>query len=180
MNSDQGNHPQGEEGDLPRFLESKPLTAKKPVTAQQKKQWVILVVLSLFLIVLTIQTFAGGKKKHPRSAVKSPVLAVETVAETALTPENDMFQAPGRADEEGRLSPFMRAAAAKEALVQAAAPLVLQGILSESSGSTYAVINEKIVKKGERVADKVVVTIQSDSVTLRGDSGEEEMLRMKT
>ena len=109
------------------------------------------------------------------------MVPVTAVIETeALTAENDIFQAPGF-DEKGRTSPFTRVPGEQGvSLVQGPAPLVLQGILSDSSGSAYAVINEKIVKKGERMADKVITTIQSDSVTLRGDSGEEETLRMKT
>ena len=96
--------------------------------------------------------------------------------------KNDIFQAPGHA-EKGRPSPFTHGSSAPSAAPlqdQGPAPLILQGVLSDSSGSAYAVINEKIVKKGERMADKLVTTIRSDSVTLRSDSGEEETLRMKT
>ena len=178
MNSDQGNNPKDGEGDLPRFLESKPLKAKQ-TTPAQKKQWVILGVLVLFLMFVTIQTFVGGKKKLP-PAIKTTAVPIATVVETAaVTPENDIFKAPG-IDQEGRSSPFTRVASEPGAPVEGPEKFVLQGVLSDSSGSTYAVINEKIVKKGERMADKVVTTIQSDSVTLRSDSGEEETLRMKT
>lgn len=178
MNSDKGNNSKDGEGDLPRFLESKPLKTK-PATTAQKKQWVILGVLILFLVFVSIQTLAGGKKKLP-PAIKTTAVPIATVVETAaVTPENDIFKAPG-IDQEGRSSPFTRIPAEPGAPVaDGPEKFVLQGILSDSSGSAYAVINEKIVKKGERMADKVVTTIQSDSVTLRSDSGAEETLRMK-
>jgi len=181
MNFDQGNNPKDGDGDLPRFLESKPLKAK-PATPAQKKQWVILGVLVFFLVYVSIQTFAGGKKKLPPASKATAVPIAAVVQTEAVTPENDIFKAPG-VDQEGRSSPFTRIPAepgAPAAAEEGPAKFVLQGILSDSSGSAYAVINEKIVKKGERMADKVVTTIQSDSVTLRSDSGAEETLRMKT
>ena len=61
MNADKGNNPKDGEGDLPRFLESKPLKAKQ-ATPAQKKQRIILGVLSLFLVFLMIQTFTGAKR----------------------------------------------------------------------------------------------------------------------
>ena len=177
MNSDQGNNPKDGAGDLPRFLESKPLKAKQ-ATPAQKKQWVILGVLILFLVFLTLQTLAGGKKKLPQLVKKTAVPIATVVKTAAVTPENDIFKTPGL-DQKGRSSPFTRVPSKARVTVQGPAQWVLQGILSDSSGSAYAVINEKIVKKGERMADKVVTTIQSDSVTLRSDSGAEETLRMK-
>lgn len=179
MNSDGENLPQGKGEADPRFLESKPLRAKQ-VTPAQKKQWIILGVLILLLVVLVIQTLGGGKKKRPKPVVKEPSSAAMVVANADLTPENDIFQAPGL-DEDGRSSPFTRRVSSMSgAPVPELSLLVLQGILSDSGGSAYAVINEKIVKKGDRMADKVVTTIRSDSVTLLSDSGEEETLRMKT
>lgn len=179
MSSDKGNNPKDGEGDLPRFLESKPLKAK-PAAPAQKKQWIILGVLILFLVVVSIQTFAGGKKKLPLAIKPTAVPIVAVVETAAVTPENDIFKAPG-IDQGGRSSPFTRIPAEPGApAAEEPEEFVLQGILSDSSGSTYAVINEKIVKKGERMADKVVTTIQSDSVTLLDDSGKEVTLRMKT
>jgi len=181
MNSD-GKKLSSGEGDTPRFLASKPLKARQ-AAASQKKQWVILGVLSFFLVYLVFQTFVGGKKKPSPPASKAQVSAAAVSAAEpteALTSDNDLFQAPGHSDD-GRSSPFTRAASEPGTPpVQIASRLVLQGVLSDSSGSAYAVINEKIVKKGERMADKVVTTIQSDSVTLLSDNGEEVTIRMKT
>ncbi|MBP9864783.1 MAG: hypothetical protein KBC91_00120 [Candidatus Omnitrophica bacterium] len=180
MNSNQENQTQGESDAVPRFLESKPLRAKQ-ATPVQKKQIIILSVLILFLVYLVFQTFAGDKKKKLVPPITKADAPTEAVGEqtTVLTAENDIFQARSL-EEEGRASPFTRVPSEAGAPVQGPASLVLQGVLMDSSGSAYAVINEKIVKKGERMADKVITTIQSDSVTLRSDSGEEVTLRMKT
>ena len=180
MSSDHENLPKDEGDAVPRFLESKPLRAKQAAPSQ-KKQWVVLALLSAFLIFLLLQTLVWGKKKLPTPVTKAKVPAVAVVTSVAapLTPENDIFQTP-ELDKEDRSSPFTRAASSPSAPVQKTTALVLQGILSDAGGSIYAVINEKIVKKGERMADKVITTIQSDSVTLRSDSGEEMTLRMKT
>jgi len=180
MSSDRLNLPQDPGADVPRFLESKPLRSKQ-AAKPQKKQWIILSFLIFLLVFLMIQTLAGGKKKLQPAVNKKPVPAAAALQQAAVTPENDIFKAASL-DKKERSSPFTRlpSQTGTAVAVQGPAEFVLQGILSDSGGSVYAVINEKIVKKGERMADKVVTVIQSDSVTLRSDSGEEETLRMKT
>jgi len=171
--------PSQEAGDeTPHFLESKPLQAKKK-TPVPKQQVILLLLLVALFVFVSIQTFSGGKKKPIGKSMKTAVQAVEVIHEAAVTAENDAFLAAGSDDGE-RTSPFMKEAGAAEAVVAKTQKLILQGVLSDAKGSAYAVINEKIVKKGERMADKVVTSIRSDSVTLLADDGEEETLRMKT
>lgn len=170
------NFGSGGNENIPRFLESKPLSSKNADAQKTKKQAVVLGVLVLVLVLLMIQTFAG--KKKPAPAAQAPAAPVQTAAPqppVEVTPENDIFQAEGF--ETDRSSPFSRGPAGLDTGA-GPAPLVLQGILTDRSGAAYAVINEKIVKKGGRVADNTVETIQPDSVTLRSDSGEEWTLRM--
>jgi len=162
---------------LPRFLESKPVKKaglENPGTGKK----IILAVLLLMLVWMTLQMFLFSKKikKVQTSAKNSPApMVMPQAAPLPAAPEVEEDHSGARS------SPFSMepAAAIPEAFVPVRGP-VLQGVLMDGRGEAMAVINEKIVKKGERVADNLVKEILSDSVLLQKDSGEEQTLRMKS
>lgn len=50
--------------------------------------------------------------------------------------------------------------------------LVLQGTLVDKGEEGYAIVNNKIVKKGDYLDDKTVESIEKDHIVLREESGE--------
>ena len=174
---------QGENAEpLPRFLESKPVKKAAPGSEGAGRK-ILLGALLLIFIGMVFQTFIFTKKTKALPAAKTgpaPLAGPPYVDQ----PQNN---APDLAEVEedrsgARGSPFSMAAPVT-AMPDASAPVqepVLQGILMDAQGEAMAVMNEKIVKKGERLADNLIKEIRGDSVVLQKDSGEEWTLRMKS
>ena len=55
--------------------------------------------------------------------------------------------------------------------------LVLSGVLA-GTGDAYAVINQKIVSRGEQINDLTLMEITESAVTLRDDEGNDTVLRV--
>lgn len=168
--------PKEVEEPLPRFIESKPLAAR--LTSAGRGKVILAGVLALILAGMLLQLFIGAAKKRPAQATPHPVSSGSLAA---VPPEPAAQVVQETAAEEGdRDSPFSLAPQPEPERGPVMKLPVLQGILTDASGESLAVINEKIVKKGERVADNIIKAIEADSVLLQKDSGEEWTLRMKT
>ncbi len=171
----------GMEDPLPRFLESKDVSKKRTLDFAVTGKKVVLGILGLVLVALIFQMIFLGKKIKSAPAVKPAPQAARAAVSAARLPRA-AAPVPGEEKPEasGRASPFALAQVKTEAApIQPREP-VLQGILTDAHGEAIAVINEKIVKKGARVADNLIKDIHADSVLLQKDSGEEWTLRMKS
>lgn len=186
-----------------KILESKKIEAEEQ--KKKKIQMIMLGVLLLVFVVILFSTLTGGKKPPaPVITTKPPVAVVPPspppVALPPATPpaasvntatpqpaEDVSAAAPdnaagAEADEWGA-SPFsIQKEEEKEEVEQAPVeepptPLELKGIVSGPGDSSFAIINEKIVKKGDRIADNTVREITSDEVVLQTDEGEEVVLK---
>ena len=175
---------QGEEEALPRFIESKPVSGRGPGGTELWKKIVLGLLLLLFFGMI-LQTFAFTKKTKVVSAsaakIRMPAAAaVPAIARMDMEKSSDDTSRADAEAEGARTSPFSLAPAAVQEDSQTVLGPVLQGILTNAGGEAYAVISEKVVKKGGRVADNVITEIKSNSVVLKKDSGEEWTLRMKS
>lgn len=166
-------------------MDAKILQSKKVTDADKKKkrgQIILLLVLVGLLVFVALNTFVFGKKKAkptPASA-SNPVAAVventvnsaegmsPVVLEEDLEAINDSWGA----------SPFsLKDDLQEDELIETEEDLNLQALIYGPKGESYAMINEKIVKKGDRIADKTVTEINEAEVLLRDGEGQSFVLK---
>ncbi|MFZ5802672.1 MAG: hypothetical protein ACOY3K_06155 [Candidatus Omnitrophota bacterium] len=176
--------------DDPKILLSKKVEGSKG-NPKAMIQIVVLAVLGLVLAVLLFNTFLGGKKKAPPPAV--PAAAVPAPAAAAPPAAPQAVSAPAAAQDTAKTVPAVPGVPAsgnewgadaflfgeedeEDAGADDTGRLELQGIVF-SSENPYAIIDGKIVKKGDAIADNKIVEISQDAVVLEDGQGERQTLK---
>ena len=157
----------------PRILNSKVIDEKRE-GKKDKKNFIILAVLIPVLLYLAFTTFFKGHKKAATPAL--PALAAAPLSEpSALTLTQAKTVTPEALQAEGEwgFNPF---APHQTGEGKGATTLQLQGIAAKGKGGDYALINNQIVKAGDRIAVYTVVTIETNKVVLKSDRGDELVL----
>ena len=161
-------------GGAPKILQSKEVGSKSGMDKKQKKQLVMLAFLIPFFLYLVYSTFFSGpeKAKPTPSGVQTADAAAAPVqpVRRTLKPQSGEKEAWGR-------SPFSLRGGGKEDEAAQQGPLQLQGIVFDDLGSAYAIVNRKIVKVGDRIADNTVKGIRADEVIFQSDEGVRITLR---
>jgi hypothetical protein len=156
--------------DEPKILHSKvvdPDWEKK----KRKFEIILLAVLVPLLLFLVITTFFRPiRASAPQSVAANPAAANQggSGAPLFITPDKK----PAEPEEEWGRSPFslMKTGDKEES------ELILRGIVDDGSES-YAIVGKKIIKKGDRIADKTVTEIRDSMVILKSDDGKELILK---
>lgn len=187
-NDVQPQAPPVEDDEAPRILHSRilepgPDLKKKLFSGNWKNKalWALLAILVVVLFYLVWSVFfasPAGNLKALTSAPSSLPIADPTQraaqpAVAATVPD------PGRDDPSGGRNPGFIPTRSPFSL----RPLFpqydttpkktgLQGIVIGRSGESYALLNNKIVKKGDQVDDKLVEAIEDGFVVLRNAEGE--------
>lgn len=162
-------------------MEAKILQSKKIGNGKNdknKKQMILLGVLVLFFLYLIYSTFFGNKKNTAKPKDVAKVDVVLPVSPVPAEAEKGINQEEENADWGN--SPFSIEPAEPETASSPLAPrlkLQLQGVMVDKVNGSYAIINEKIVKKGDRIADNTVIEITQGQVILQSDDGHREILR---
>lgn len=160
-----------------KILKSKKISSGDP-EKKKKVQILVMILLGIVFLYLLISTFLGGSKAKPATAKKPPAFQNQASKVTGLgvAAVDDSLNMVLEEDGWGK-SPFSMETPEAEPVVQAKESLQLQGIVFGKGDASYAMINEKIVKKGERIADNTVKEIQQDQVILETDNGQTVTLR---
>ncbi|MCB9799398.1 MAG: hypothetical protein H6757_01390 [Candidatus Omnitrophica bacterium] len=172
-------HENSDEG--PKILASKPLQASAEIEKKKRTQMIVLAVLLLFLFYMLWTTFFSKPAKHhpvqqqTESVQTGDLPAVNdlgTLLDESVFQQKTSSESETSADEDyWSKSPFSIAAEEQEEAV-VKQHFHLQGTVLGSGGDEYAVLNEKIVKRGDRIADNTVKEIRHNSVILETDGGE--------
>lgn len=166
-------------------MEAKILSTQKSAATvaeekKKKKQVVILIGLLLFLALMVFKTFFAGEKKKIVEQLKNPVPMDQSMPESVPADFPAVQQGVAEEGVSGEpggwgTDPFSRAPIsprAAEAVNLPAAALSLQGVVRSAEGEALAIINEKILKKGDKVADNTVKDITDSHVVLETAEGE--------
>ena len=169
----------------PRIIQTKKVEDLKKDTQKKKMQTVLLVILLLVFIFLMYKTFFTGtaqanKKKPtgptpPRKPIEKVVgLKLPTMGSAAGQKAGD-----SKEDDWWGGSPFALKDDGKKDEQESvqATQLHLSGIIFDHSQDAYALVNEKIVKKGDVIADNTVKDIYSNSVVLEDKEGKTTTLQ---
>jgi hypothetical protein len=167
-------------GEQAKFLDSKVVGAKED---KKKKMQIILLILliPLFIYLIYANLIKPASKPSKRSA-KSATQQAKTKSQRSKTAASsqtvsrvyttkDSLQESAEKEDWGR-NPFSFAPVQEDEK----GPLQLRGIVYDGDDS-YAVINQKIVKKGDQIADKKIKEIRSDEVILQSEDGKLTTLR---
>ncbi|OGW72667.1 MAG: hypothetical protein A2Y02_02975 [Omnitrophica bacterium GWA2_52_12] len=162
-----------------RFLETNPAgTRQKQNQVKPNQKYMLIALIAVFGLTLAAALFkpaskAKGTAGAPGKAfVQAPMIAGKT---EQLPPP-----APEDTESAWQSSPFSVEKNGGDAPLSRPAQPVLSGILTNRSGKDYAVIDEKVVKKGDRVADNLVKEITAETVTLQKTNGEEVTLSLRS
>ena len=178
--NDLGGAGQGE----PRFVQSKGGKPKVKDT-KTKVEMIALGLLSLLFIYLIVTTFFKPTPRTPLSdqQAMAPVNLPIHEGRSRFIATNIAQEEPSAAErvDEGKLdnsewgrSPFSLRPESPE---EEDALLTLKGIIRDRD-SAYAVINQRIVKEGDRIADNTVKEIKETSVILESDEGIQTILKV--
>jgi len=163
-------------GDV-KILQSKQLPADQDKKKQQKQLILLAILIPIFIYVVYANILAPKGKAVPAgpktndantgAALTPQPSTTEVISNTgeekssgldALLKEDDWDRNPftlgGYEEEEEETSDVLR----------------LDGIVFDGADS-YAIINKKIVKQGDRIADKEVREVRESEVLLRSDDG---------
>lgn len=138
---------------------------------EKNKKLIILAVLIVVVIFVWARAFRGPSRRRARAPSRAPGLALEKG-------ELELFRAqavPKRTRAKSAYAtwdrnPFVRG----ERGAMVVSGLNLDGIVWDEK-SPYAIINDKIVEVGDRIAGKKVIEIKVDSVILSDGTREYEL-----
>jgi len=153
-------------GGAPKILQSKEVESKSGVDKKQKMQLALLAALIPFFLYLVYSTFFSGPKKA--KPTPSGVQTADTGAAPVQPVRRTLKPQSGEEEVWGR-SPF--SLRRQEEDQGQKGPLQLQGIVFDDLGSAYAIVNRKIVKVGDRIADNTVKGIRDSEVIFQSDEG---------
>ena len=153
----------------PKFLETKKVEKKD--SKKEKIQIVVLAVLGLVLTFLIFKTFFAGPSKPPKPASPAPQVAVSPVPQAQVPLKQAALPKGPRTEDDWGASPFSLKKVEEPLSSKPRPVLELQGIVIDHDNA-YAIINEKIVKKGDTLADNTVIDIELDAVILENENGE--------
>ncbi len=157
-------------------MDAKILQSKKMGEGERNKQKIqigAVIFLALIFVYLLVSTVMGGKNKRPKVRPASgAVPAAAAPAEELFPAETDAKESQAAEPDDWGASPFSMQSSEEPVKIQAKTDLSLKGIVFSTAEESYAIINEKIVKKGERVADNTVKEIFEERVVLQNDAGE--------
>ena len=155
---------------------------------KQKKELIIIGAAVVVLLLIVMSNFKG-KKKAPDKPKAAPSGEAESAAPPAgaaaaqvplvtptkvggfAPPDEKIIQAQLRliAETGPTRDPFYLVEGKSSSK---RGSLVLKGISWKEHGSSFAIINEEIVKAGDSIADSKIVAIEKKSVTLEKDGQE--------
>ena len=161
-------------GGAPKILQSKEVESKSGLDKKQKKQLLILAVLIPFFLYLVYTTFFSGSEAQKPAPSDAQVTAASASA-SAQPVRRTLRPKPSDKEEGWGHSPF--SLRRQEEDEGQKGPLQLQGIVFDDMGSAYAIVNRKIVKVGDRIADNTVKGISDGEVIFQSDEGVRITLR---
>ncbi len=164
-----------------RFLETNPAgTRQKKNQVRPSQKYVLIALVAVLGLTLVAALFKPAPKPP---AARAAAAGKTLVPMPALGPSGKAENLPPPAredlDSSWQKSPFSIEKKEGEVALPEPSQPVLSGILTNRSGKAYAVINEKVVKKGDRVADNLVKDITAGTVTLQKADGTEVTLSLR-
>lgn len=157
-------------GDV-KILESKKLPTDQGKKKQQKQVILLAVLLLVFVYVIYANLIAPKGKKVSNvntGVIPAQQSSITTVISGTGKETSSSLDALLKEDSWSR-NPFVLGGDEEEEEEQSDV-LRLDGIVFDGVDS-YAIINKKIVKKGDWVADKEVREVRENEVLLRSDDG---------
>jgi len=156
-------------GGAPKILQSKEVGSKSGMDKKQKIQLALLAVLIPFLLYLVFTTIFSGSKAPSPEKTGAYVAATNAASVSAGSARKAVRPQGGVAEEKWGFSPFSLRRQEEDQVQKG--PLQLQGIVFDDLGSPYAIVNRKIVKVGDRIADNTLKGIRAGEVIFQSDEG---------
>ena len=163
-----------------KILQTKIVESTKMGQRDRKALILLAILIPLFLYLVASTFFKGGRKPEAASPSRETKSAVAAGVSTTTSgqdvsrrsaPEN---AADSQASEDDReRSPFSLLSERD----QKKGLLVVQGVVSNGKDA-YAIINQKIVKVGDRLDDNTVKEISSNNVTIESKDGKQLVLNV--
>jgi hypothetical protein len=182
METSSGPSNTGNPGDV-KILQSKQLPANKDKKKQQKQLILLAILVCVFAYFIYANILAPKQKAASVAAKDKSVQAAHPTSypsSLAVISDSDRESVSGLdallKDDEWDRNPFSLGGEDEDMEVSNSA-LRLDGIVFDGNDS-YAIISKKIVKKGDRLADKVVKEIRENEVLLKTDDG--QFIELKT
>ncbi len=165
----------GTEGDT-KFLDSKVVSPGK-TEKKKKKQIILLAILIPIFIYVFYANIIKPASKPKAGTVQSHQAATTSVTAAQkkslpMTASKESLEKEAKSEGWGR-NPF----SFNPVETDEEGPLQLKGIVF-SADDSYAVINQKILKEGDRIADKTIIEIRKDKVIIESDDGTITTLRV--
>ncbi len=159
-----------------KILRSKSVDPTQKEAQKKKIELIALAILVPILLYVTFTTFV----KKPKQPGNSPQNSLASAARSAPAASGIVTPAPAASAASGKINdnswgsnPF----SPRHSDQGESSAIQLQGIVVKGRGAAYALISNKIVKLGDRIADNTVREIRNDQVILQSDAGEEVVLR---
>ncbi len=158
-------------GEAPKILQSKEINASS-ADKKKKIELILLAVLIPVFLFLVYSTFFSGPKKPaaPPQASESAATVTRANGSQATSAAPAAVRSRPVAEEESwGHSPFSLRRQDDENVSKG--PMQLNGIVFDEKGVAYAIVNQKIVKVGDRIADNTVRSITDGEVIFQSDEG---------